>query len=97
LQSTMAETLPSLDEFTTDFQPTAADIDAIHGQPRTNEEKKTDETAIRGMETDGLSKHWNVPWFECKDLSAYHISNPAVEFPRIARVYGMKYFGSLDE
>eukprot|EP01083_Nonionella_stella_P198456 728595_1 len=39
------------------------------------------------METDGLSKHWSSPWFECKDLSKFHVSNPKVDFPRIARQY----------
>merc|ERR1712154_469215 len=59
---------------------------AIHGK-RSEEEQKADEETIRSMETDGLSKHWSAPWFECQDLSKYKVSNPSVDFPRIVRQY----------
>lgn len=77
---------PTLNEYTNDFQPKPDDIEAIHGD-RTKEESKIDGEFIRKEETDALSKNWSSPWFECKDLSAYHVANPAVEFPRIARQY----------
>ena len=77
---------PTLDEYQADFQPKVEDINAIHGS-RSKEEVKIDGEFIREEETDGLSKHWESPWFECDDLKKYHITNPRVEFPRLARQY----------
>ena len=78
---------PTLDEYQADFQPKVEDINAIHGS-RSNEETKEDEKFIREEETDSLSRAWESPWFECKDLSKYFVTDPRVEFPRLARQYG---------
>ena len=77
---------PTLQEFQNDFQPTATDINAVHGQ-RTGTEAKADDSTIRIMEVDGMPRSWSDPYFECQDLSSFDVLNPEVDYPRIARKY----------
>eukprot|EP01084_Bolivina_argentea_P317201 549946_1 len=80
---------PTIKEFQADFQPTVADIDAVHGTRNTEnkEEMKRDDVAIRALESSSLKHNWSAPWFECKDLSKYHVENPGEDFPRMVRLY----------
>lgn len=77
---------PTLQDYQNEFQPTAEDINAVHGQ-RSAADVKVDEAAIRNMEIEEMPKPWSDPYFECQDLSQYHVLQPAVEFLRISRQY----------
>ena len=78
---------PPQKQFEQDFKANVADLDAVHGKPRNEEEKKQDDSDIKQMDRDDLTPMWRSPWFPCKDLSKYLVKNPAREFPDLSQKY----------